>query len=98
MRTQSPWSTTIGAVGTMTLAMMTRATRGHTGHGLEASKLTVAIYGAILAAAILRISAGIFPQAYFGLVEGAAMAWTLAFVLFLFEYGPMLLGPRQERD
>jgi uncharacterized protein involved in response to NO len=88
---------TVGAVGTMTLAVMTRATRGHTGHGLEASKLTVTIYGAILAAAILRIGAGIFPQAYLGLVEGAAMAWMLAFGLFLFEYGPMLLGPRQER-
>ena len=88
---------TVGAIGTMTLAVMTRATRGHTGHGLEASKLTVAIYGAILAAAILRIGAGVFPQAYLGLVEGAAMAWMLAFGLFLFEYGPMLLGPRQER-
>jgi uncharacterized protein involved in response to NO len=88
---------TVGAVGTMTLAVMTRATRGHTGHGLEASKLTVAIYGAILAAAILRIGAGIFAQAYLGLVEGAAVAWMLAFGLFLFEYGPMLLRPHQQR-
>lgn len=88
---------TVGAVGTMTLAVMTRATRGHTGHRLEASKLTVAIYAAIVAAAILRIAAGAFPQVYLGLLEGAAIAWILAFGLFLTEYGPMLLGPRQER-
>lgn len=88
---------TVGAIGTMTLAVMTRATRGHTGHGLKASKLTVALYCLILVAAILRIAAGAFPQAYLGLVEGAAVTWMLAFVLFLFEYGPMLLGPRQQR-
>jgi uncharacterized protein involved in response to NO len=88
---------TVGAVGTMTLAVMTRATRGHTGHALAASKLTVAIYGAILAAAILRIAAGAFPQVYLGLLEGAAIAWVMAFGLFIIEYGPMLLGPRQER-
>jgi uncharacterized protein involved in response to NO len=88
---------TVGAVGTMTLAVMTRATRGHTGHALAASKLTVAIYGSILAAAILRIGAGAFPQVYLGLLEGAAVAWIMAFGLFLVEYGPMLLGPRRER-
>jgi uncharacterized protein involved in response to NO len=88
---------TVGAIGTMTLAVITRATRGHTGHGLEASKLTVTIYGAILAAAVLRIGAGLFPGAYLALLDAAAVAWIMAFGLFLVEYGPMLLGPRQER-
>jgi uncharacterized protein involved in response to NO len=88
---------TVGAIGTMTIAVMTRATRGHTGHGLEASKLTVAIYGAILTAAILRVGAGLFPDAYLVLLEAAAIAWMMAFGLFLVEYGPMLLGPRQGR-
>jgi uncharacterized protein involved in response to NO len=88
---------TVGAVGTMTLAVMTRATRGHTGRALEASRLTVTVYCAILVAAILRIGAGVFPQAYLGLIEVAGVAWMLAFGLFLLEYGPMLLGPRQER-
>lgn len=89
---------TVGAVGVVTLAVMTRATRGHTGHALTASKLTLAIYGAILTAAVLRIAAGVFPQAYLDLVQGAAITWMLAFGLFLFEYGPMLIRPRQERS
>jgi uncharacterized protein involved in response to NO len=49
---------TVGAVGLMTLGVMTRATRGHTGRELAASPVTAAIYGAITIAALLRISAG----------------------------------------
>ena len=88
---------TVGAVGTMTLAVMTRATRGHTGHDLSASKLTVVIYATIVAAALLRIGAGFFPEFYMVLIEVAGAAWIAAFTLFLVEYSPMLLSPRIER-
>ncbi len=85
---------TVGAIGIMTLAVMTRATRGHTGRTLTASTLTVVTYAMMIAASALRIAAGAFPQAYGGLLEFAAIAWIAAFGLFLFEYAPMLLGPR----
>jgi len=88
---------TVGAVGLMTLAVMTRATRGHTGRDLHASAATLAIYGAMILAALLRISAGIVPDAFGVMLEAAGVAWMLAFGIFLFEYGPMLLGPRQKR-
>jgi uncharacterized protein involved in response to NO len=88
---------TVGAVGLMTLAVMTRATRGHTGRDLTASKLTVAIYAAITTATLLRIAAGVFPLVAMGLLEAAGFAWIAAFAMFLVEYGPMLLGPRLER-
>jgi uncharacterized protein involved in response to NO len=88
---------TVGAVGLMTLGVMSRATRGHTGHALDASSMTVAIYGAMIAAALLRIAAGFFPQVYMILLELAGAAWIAAFALFLVEYAPMLLGPRLER-
>ncbi len=88
---------TIGAVGLMTLGVMSRATRGHTGHALTASPMTVAIYGAMMAAALLRIAAGFFPQVYMVLLELAGTAWITAFALFLVEYAPMLLEPRLER-
>ena len=89
---------TVGAVGLMTLGVMTRATRGHTGRDLTASKCTVAIYAAMIAAALLRIAAGAFPQSYMVMLEAAGAAWITAFALFLFEYAPMLLGPRAERS
>jgi uncharacterized protein involved in response to NO len=89
---------TVGAVGLMTLGVMSRATRGHTGHALNASPMTVTSYGAMIVAAILRIAAGFFPRAYMMLVELAGAAWIVAFALFLVEYAPMLLRPRQARE
>jgi uncharacterized protein involved in response to NO len=88
---------TVGAVGIMTLAVMTRATRGHTGRELAASMLTVALYASIAAAAVLRIAAGVLPEFQMVLLEAGGVAWIVAFGMFLFEYAPMLLGPRRER-
>lgn len=85
---------TVGAIGVMTLAVMTRATRGHTGRDLTASRLTVAAYGAIVASAVLRIAAGAFPNAGPGLIELAGLAWIAGFALFAVEYAPMLLRAR----
>lgn len=87
---------TIGAVGVMTLAVMTRATRGHTGRTLVASRLTLDIYAMVIAAAVLRIAAGAAPSAGLGLIELAGIAWIAGFALFVFEYAPMLLRARVE--
>ena len=81
----------------MTLAVMTRATRGHTGHELTASALTVVTYATVITASVLRIAAGVLPHVYSGLLEFSGIAWMAAFGLFLFEYAPMLLRPRRER-
>ena len=48
---------TVGAIGLMTLGVMTRATRGHTGRDLTASISTIAIYGAMVLTALLRVAA-----------------------------------------
>jgi uncharacterized protein involved in response to NO len=89
---------TAGAIGLMTLGVMTRAIRGHTGRDLTASTSTVAIYGAVIVAALLRIGTGLVPEAYGIMLEVAGAAWIAAFGMFLFEYAPMLLGPRLERN
>lgn len=82
---------TVGAIGTMTLAVMTRASRGHTGMPLHASARTVVAYGAMVAAAVLRPLSWVFADASMSLLEAAGGAWILAFVLFSLEYGPVLL-------
>jgi uncharacterized protein involved in response to NO len=87
---------TVGAIGLMTLGVMTRATRGHTGRELAASPVTVTIYGAVTVAALLRIAAGIIQEYYMPLIVVAGAAWGAAFVLFLIEYAPMLLRPRMQ--
>jgi uncharacterized protein involved in response to NO len=85
---------TVGGIGTTTLAVMTRATRGHTGRPLTASFLTTAIYGAVLIAAVSRPLAEAVPQFYHLLLDLSGGAWIAAFLLFLGEYGPMLVRAR----
>ncbi len=86
---------TAGAIGTMILAVMTRATLGHTGHALTAGAGTTAIYTFITLAALARLAVWWLPAQYDLLLQLAGLAWIAAFLLFLAIYGPMLLRPRQ---
>ncbi|MDE0373421.1 MAG: NnrS family protein, partial [Rhodospirillales bacterium] len=86
---------TVGAFGTMTLAMMTRASLGHTGRSLRASPATVIIYLSVLSAAATRIAASLFPAWSPLLSSSSAVAWIAAFVGYAVVYGPMLLAPRR---
>jgi uncharacterized protein involved in response to NO len=88
-----------GAAGIMTLAVMSRATLGHTGQQLTASFTTQAIYAAIIVAALSRIYAVIEPARSELLLHVAAFAWALAFIGFAAAFGPLLLGSdrRQKR-
>ncbi len=87
---------TAGAMAGMTLAVMTRATRGHTGRGLVAGPMTIAIYVFITLAAAIRVAAPILPISYMAAIHLAAAAWIGAFVLFIIAYGPMLTLPRTD--
>ncbi len=85
---------TIGGMTTLTLAVMTRATLGHTGRALSAGRATELIYGSIVAAAVLRIAAALAPAQGFVLIHLSALAWLCGFVAFVATYGPMLLRPK----
>jgi uncharacterized protein involved in response to NO len=80
----------VGAAGTMTLAVMTRATLGHTGRDLTASLQTQLIYAAVFVAAIARICAALEPRWTETELYVAAFAWVAAFLGFSVIYGPML--------
>ena len=79
---------TAGAVGLMTLAVMTRATLGHTGQPLQASLPTQAIYACVLLAALLRIAAAFSGSII--LLECGGALWIAGFAGFAFTYGPLL--------
>ena len=83
---------TAGAIGGMTLAVMTRATLGHSGRALTADGVTAVIYLAVAAAALLRVTAAVLPSAYIELLWGSGLAWSLAFGLFVIVYGRMHLA------
>ncbi|WP_193336932.1 NnrS family protein [Devosia beringensis] len=88
---------TVGAIGLMTLAIMSRATRGHTGLPLTASVMTTASYAALIAAALLRPLASIWPDSATELLSATGLCWITAFALYVIEYGPVLLQRRRER-
>jgi uncharacterized protein involved in response to NO len=81
----------------MTLAVMTRATLGHTGRELTADGWTVAIYLLVTAGALARLAAFWAPSAYTAALQLAGLLWGGAFLLYALRYGPMLLGPAMTR-
>jgi uncharacterized protein involved in response to NO len=87
---------TVGAIGLMTLAMMTRATRGHTGQSLTAPMGTVIIYVLMALAALARILAALMPEWSASLLSLAGIGWVGSFGLFGILYGPLLLLPRKD--
>jgi uncharacterized protein involved in response to NO len=84
-----------GGAGLMTLAVMTRASLGHTGRTLTASVPTQLIYLAVLAAAVARIAAAFDPSTE--MLHIAAGAWSFGFLGFAIIYGPLLLAPQQRQ-
>lgn len=81
-----------GGVGLMTLAVMTRASLGHTGRPLHAGARELAIYAPVLVAAIARIVAGLGGPDW--LLHLAAGGWVLGFGLYALLYAPILARPR----
>jgi uncharacterized protein involved in response to NO len=84
-----------GAIGAMTLAVMTRATLGHTGQALQASIGTQCLYAAVIAAALTRVCAAIDTAHMQVLLSAAGIGWAIAFLGFALLYGPTLCSPRR---
>lgn len=87
---------TAGAIGVMTLAIMTRVSLGHTGRPLVAGRLTQAIYVLIAVAAAIRVAAAFTPGSGFMLLYVAAGLWVAAFWVFALSYGRLLWRPRAD--
>lgn len=85
---------TAGAMATMILAVMSRATLGHTGRELRAGPVTQAAYVLVTIGALLRVAAPLGLLEYRMGMEVAGGAWIAAFILFLVAYGPILWSRR----
>jgi uncharacterized protein involved in response to NO len=85
---------TAGAMGVMTLSVMTRATLGHTGRELTATAPTQTIYAFVILAAIARIAVPFFVAWSMPILTLAAVAWTASFAIYAAVYGPMLCRAR----
>ena len=92
------WAThalTIGTIGGMTLAMMTRTARGHSGRALVAGRPEIACYLLVQAAAVARVVGGILlPALHFETIVVAACCWSAAYAIYAAAYWPILIRPR----
>lgn len=84
---------TVGALGLMTLAIMTRASLGHTGRALIAGCGQQIVYAGAVIAALGRIAMG-FGRAEIVFLHIAMLGWLVAFVGFTIVCFPILTRPR----
>lgn len=84
-----------GAIGLMTLAVMTRASLGHTGRALHAGPAVTVLYLALIVAVVARLAAALTGTGW--LLHVAAAGWLLAFGGFALLYTPILGLPRPDR-
>jgi uncharacterized protein involved in response to NO len=86
---------TVGAIGGMTLGMMTRTARGHTERPLEAGRAEVAAYLLVQAAAVARVLVPLaLPATYLWATVASALFWCAAFATFTVVYVPILTRAR----
>jgi uncharacterized protein involved in response to NO len=86
---------TIGTIGGMTIGMMTRTARGHSGRPLVADRYDVTCYALVQLAALVRVFGGIaLPEFYRATVVLSGLCWSSAFALYAIRYWPILTRPR----
>ena len=87
---------TVGAIGTMFVAVMSRASLGHTGRPLAVGSATVTVYGLITVAALSRTLAPWWDAAFAELLAVSSATWITGYGLFFLKYLPIWFGPRAD--
>lgn len=85
-----------GAIGVMTLAVMSRASLGHAGLPLAAGRGVAGLYLAVIGSVLARVAAGVLPGLDW-LLHLAGAAWVAGFGGFAVLYWPILTRPRADR-
>lgn len=86
-----------GCFPLMTLAVMVRATLGHTDQELQADPASIAIFLSVIGAVLARISAGIWPDIATLLYDLSGVCWIGAYVVFCIRFGPSLLRSKDAK-
>jgi uncharacterized protein involved in response to NO len=88
---------TVGAIGSLTLGMMSRTALGHTGRPLTPSRPVVWAYVLVNLAALIRVAGAFVPYGgYSASLILAAAAWSAAWLVFFVIFWPILTRPRPD--
>lgn len=86
---------TVGGMGGLILAMVSRVSLGHTGRMLIVKPLMAVAFGAMFVAALIRVfGVMVIPGSYLTWIAVSAVLWVVAFGLYLIYYIPVLTQPR----
>lgn len=86
---------TVGAIGGLTLGMMTRTARGHIGLPLQVGIMETAAYVLVHTAAVVRVFVPLAaPGWYLQAITTSGLLWACAFALFTLKFCPLLVRPR----
>ena len=86
---------TTGAIGGLTLGMMTRTARGHTGRPLIADGYELIVFVLVQIAALVRVFGGMVSAAlYLPSIQVSGVLWAAAFAIYAVRYWPVLTRPR----
>ncbi|MDR2839590.1 MAG: NnrS family protein [Azonexus sp.] len=88
---------TVGAVGCIVPAMMTRIANGHTGRKVIFERADRIVLYIMLATLLFRVGLPqLFPAAYPGWIYLSAGCWALAYGILVWRIAPLLLRPRAD--
>ncbi|WNC67854.1 NnrS family protein [Thalassotalea nanhaiensis] len=88
---------TVGGMGGLILAMISRVSLGHTGQKLQPAKIMSFAFVLIFFSAVLRVlGPWLMPEHYSFFINFSVICWLGAYGIFTIIYGPMLLKPRQD--
>ena len=85
---------TMGAIGSIVLAVTSRVGLGHTGRPLQAARATVVAYWILMLAVLTRVLGPLAGGNYLLIVDLSAMGWMAAFAIFTWVYWPILTRPK----
>jgi len=88
---------TIGGIGGLILAMISRVSLGHTGRSLTPPKTMSLAFSLIIVSSLTRsIGPWLIPTNTAIFFDISGFCWMLSFGIFVYSYGPMLLTPRKD--
>lgn len=85
---------TAGAIGTLTLGMMSRVAQGHTGRPLAVPPQIAVAFGAVALGGVIRVLAPVFWAGMLAPLVVAGLLWSAAFAVYLVSYAPVLAAAR----
>ena len=91
---QATHTLTVGAMGMMILAMISRVSLGHTGRPLRVAKIMVGAFVALFSAFVVRVFGVYWFDDYTNLISTATLLWVVAYGCFFVLYLPILIRPR----